>query len=96
MHEAILAILDEQQLRLVEKPKASCGDAEYASLIESFGITPRQRESMYTTVHYVIRANQETQVACEVQVRTLMDEVWREVLHAPLGIGVDGKPTVYG
>ena len=36
---------------------------------------------MYTTVHYVIRANQKTKVTCEVQVRTLMDEVWGEVSH---------------
>src|SRR5207249_475816 len=36
---------------------------------------------MYTTVHYVVRANQKTNVTCEVQVRTLMDEVWGEVSH---------------
>ena len=36
---------------------------------------------MYTTVHYVIGANQRTRIACELQVRTLMDEVWGEVSH---------------
>jgi len=36
---------------------------------------------MYTTVHYVLQANQEKKVTCEVQVRTLMDEVWGEVSH---------------
>ena len=81
MHEAILAILEEQQLRLVEKPSANCWDVEYESIFESFGIAPRRRGSMYTTVHYVIRANQKTKVTCEVQVRTLMDEVWGEVSH---------------
>lgn len=81
MHKAILAILDEQQLRLVEKPSANCWDVEYESIFKSFGIAPRSRGSMYTTVHYVIRANQKTKVTCEVQVRTLMDEVWGEVSH---------------
>jgi putative GTP pyrophosphokinase len=81
MHKAILAILEEQQLRLVEKPTANCWDVEYESIFKSFGITPRRRGSMYTTVHYVIRANQKTKVTCEVQVRTLMDEVWGEVSH---------------
>src|SRR5438046_419877 len=81
MHTAILAILEEQQLRLVEKPSANCWDMEYETLFKSFGITPRRRGSMYTTVHYVIRANQKTKVTCEVQVRTLMDEVWGEVSH---------------
>ncbi len=81
MHQAILAVLEEQQLRLVEKPSANCWDVEYETIFKSFGITPRRRGSMYTTVHYVIRANQKTKVTCEVQVRTLMDEVWGEVSH---------------
>jgi len=81
MHQAILAILEEQQLRLVGKPSANCWDVEYESIFSSFGIRPRRRGSMYTTVHYVIRANQKTKVTCEVQVRTLMDEVWGEVSH---------------
>ncbi|SRR5260370_22213631 len=81
MHQAILAVLEEQQLRLVEKPNANCWDIEYETIFKSFGIAPRPRGSMYTTVHYVIRANQKTKVTCEVQVRTLMDEVWGEVSH---------------
>jgi putative GTP pyrophosphokinase len=36
---------------------------------------------MYTSVHYVVQANQRTKVTCEIQVRTLMDEVWAEVSH---------------
>jgi hypothetical protein len=55
--------------------------AEYEEIFRSFGITPRSRASMYTTVHYVVRANQKTKVTCEVQVRTLMEEVWGEVSH---------------
>jgi len=81
IHDAILAILEEQQLRLVEKPSANCWDVEYETIFRNFGITPRSRGSMYTTVHYVVRANQRTKVTCEVQVRTLMDEVWGEVSH---------------
>src|SRR5262249_30468469 len=76
IHKAILAILEEQQLRLVEDPSANCWDVEYEEIFKSYGIKPRSRSSMYTTVHYVIRANQKTNVTCEVQVRTLMDEVW--------------------
>lgn len=81
IHKAILAILEEQQLRLVEKPNANCWDVEYQELFASYGIKPHSRSSMYTTVQYVIRANQKTNVTCEVQVRTLMDEVWGEVSH---------------
>jgi len=81
IHKAIMAILEEQQLRLMEEPSANCWDVEYEEIFKSFGITPRSRASMYTTVHYVVRANQKTKVSCEVQVRTLMDEVWGEVSH---------------
>lgn len=81
IHQAISSILEEQQLRLVEDPNANCWDVEYEEIFKSYGIKPRSRPSMYTTVHYVIRANQKTNVTCEVQLRTLMDEVWGEVSH---------------
>ncbi|MGO8747566.1 MAG: hypothetical protein ACLQNE_16460 [Thermoguttaceae bacterium] len=81
IHKAICGILEEQQLQLVEEPTANCWDIEYERLFKEFGIATRSRDSMYTTVHYVVRANQKTKVTCEIQVRTLMDEVWGEVSH---------------
>ena len=36
---------------------------------------------MYTTVHYDVRANRKSSIRCELQVRSLMDEVWGEVSH---------------
>ena len=35
---------------------------------------------MYTSVHYVIGSASRTTVTCEIQVRTLMEEVWGEVI----------------
>jgi putative GTP pyrophosphokinase len=81
IHTAILEILREYQLPLVEPPTANCWDVEYEKLFAGFGIATRSMDTMYTTVHYVIQANQRTKVTCEVQVRTLMDEVWGEVSH---------------
>ena len=81
IHTAISGILQEQQLELIEAPTANCWDIEYERLFREFGLATRSRESMYTTIHYVVRANQKTNVACEIQVRTLMDEVWGEVSH---------------
>ena len=81
IHAAILSVLDEQQLKLVERPVANCWDVEYETLFKQYGISTCSRGSMYTTVHYLIRANQRTMVTCELQVRTLMDEVWGEVSH---------------
>jgi len=81
IHAAILGIIAEQRLRLVEEPTANCWDVEFENLLSQFGIATHSRDTMYTTVHYVIQANQRTKVTCEVQVRTLMDEVWGEVSH---------------
>src|SRR4029077_5093148 len=48
---------------------------------EKIGIETVSRDSMYTSVHYVIEPSQKTKVRCELQVRTLMEEVWGEVSH---------------
>ena len=81
IHTAIQGIIEEQQLQFVEQPTANCWDIEYERFFQELDIATRSRASMYTTVHYVIQANQRTRVTCEVQVRTLMDEVWGEVSH---------------
>lgn len=81
IHAAILAIIKNQKLNLVKDPVANCWDIEYETMFQEFGIATRSRDSMYTTLHYVIRMNERTKVSCELQVRTLMDEVWGEVSH---------------
>lgn len=37
--------------------------------------------SYYTSIHYVLRPNSRNPATCEVQVRTLLEEVWGEVDH---------------
>ncbi|MGA3052010.1 MAG: RelA/SpoT domain-containing protein [Chitinispirillaceae bacterium] len=81
MNEIILEILDEHQYRLIEGPKAICWDNEYAKLFSDLGIKTESRDSMYTSVHFIIEANQKTKIRAELQVRTLMEEVWGEVSH---------------
>ncbi|MYB36324.1 MAG: hypothetical protein F4Y26_02820 [Gammaproteobacteria bacterium] len=60
---------------------ANCWDVEYERLFAEFGIATVSRESLYTTVHYDVGANRKTRLTCELQVRSLMDEVWSEVSH---------------
>jgi ppGpp synthetase/RelA/SpoT-type nucleotidyltranferase len=81
MHPAICNVLDEYKCELVEPPTANCWDNEFDAIFRSLKIETKSRESMYTTVHYVVRANQKAAISCEIQVRTLMDEVWGEVSH---------------
>lgn len=77
----ILDVFTEYRYRLVEGPKAICWDVEYEEFFTSLDIETESRNSMYTSVHYVVEPNQETQMRAELQVRTLTDEVWAEVSH---------------
>ncbi len=81
INRRLLAILKEQMYQIVEGPVANCWDVEYEELFKRFEIPTKSRNSMYTTVHYVVQANRRTKITCEIQVRTLMDEVWGEVSH---------------
>ncbi|MCD4728430.1 MAG: RelA/SpoT domain-containing protein [Pirellulales bacterium] len=81
IHRSIHEIVKEKQLWLVEDATANCWDNEYEKIFKELGIATRSSDSMYTTVHYVIGANRREKITCELQVRTLMDEVWGEVSH---------------
>ncbi len=81
INRIILSILKEQQYFLVEGPKAICWDVEYKRLFERFGISADTRESMYISVHYIVKAKRKSDITAELQVRTLMEEVWGEVSH---------------
>src|SRR5260370_41756092 len=81
IHSHLMDVILEQQYKLIEEPTANCWDVEYEAIYKGLGIATHSRESMYTTVHYVVESNQRTKITCEIQVRTLMDEVWGEVSH---------------
>ena len=81
IHRLILEVLYENQYDLIGKPTAYCWDPEFENIFESIGIHTEKRDSMYTTVHYDVLSNQRTKIACEIQVRSLVDEVWGEVSH---------------
>ena len=81
IHPAMLDVIKEQKLRPVEDVTAHCWDVEYEQFYKGLGISVRSRDTMYTTVHYVVEANTRSRITCEIQVRTLADEVWGEVSH---------------
>lgn len=81
MHTRILAALGRRRYHIVGRPVAYCWDVEYRSLYESAGLLAEEADSMYTTVHYDIQSSQKNPIMCELQVRSLADEVWGEVSH---------------
>jgi ppGpp synthetase/RelA/SpoT-type nucleotidyltranferase len=67
---------------LPEAPKAYTWDPESRKFYEDIGINVQVKESFYTSVHYVVRPREDSPICCEIQVRTLFEEIWGEVDHA--------------
>lgn len=76
------AILLEQRFDLIEGPFARTWDDESRGFFRECGIQTQDSPSMYTSVHYVVGSASRTTITCEIQVRTLMEEVWGEVDHS--------------
>src|SRR5439155_1086450 len=66
---------------LREKPEAKTWDLEYEQMFRTLALKVQRNESLYTSVHYVIKQNKSTPRLCELQVRTLAEEIWGEVSH---------------
>ncbi|MBN1343597.1 MAG: (p)ppGpp synthetase [Phycisphaerae bacterium] len=81
MNGLILEILREQKYKLVEGPVAHIWDHESEQYFRERGIKTQLRDTMYSSVHYVIELSTASRVRCELQVRTLADELWGEVSH---------------
>lgn len=81
IHRAINQKLDSQDWVLYEDPKAYTWDPESRGFFQSQGLNVEVKESLYTSVHYVIKPRVDSPVSCEIQVRTLLEEVWGEIDH---------------
>lgn len=78
---ALREVLAESRFELVEGPSARTWDDESRDFFSNCGIKTLASPSMYTSVHYVIGSASRTKMTAEIQVRTLMEEVWGEVDH---------------
>lgn len=68
--------------RLSEGPFARTWDDEYKDFFQKMGIKTESSSSLYTSVHYIIGVGPTSnELTAEIQVRTLMEEVWGEVDH---------------
>lgn len=84
INRALLNRFDEALYRLIEGPVAKTWDDESRNYFAQINIRceKNKQSSLYTSVHYIIRTNMKTKSTCEIQVRTLADEVWGKVDHA--------------
>lgn len=66
---------------LAERPKAFTWDPEASDFFGKFELEVTQRDTSYTSVHYLIKPRLDAPVCCELQVRTLFEEIWGEIDH---------------
>ena len=81
IHCVINQKLDSQDWILHEQPKAYTWDPESQGFFASQNLNVEVKESLYTSIHYVIKPRENSPVSCEIQVRTLLEEVWGEIDH---------------
>lgn len=74
--------VEEGDWFLNERPKAYTWDPEVVSFFERFDVEVIRKESAYTSVHYLVKPRPDSPLCCELQVRTLFEEIWGEVDHS--------------
>jgi putative GTP pyrophosphokinase len=81
LNPALIESLSEGYV-LIEGPSARTWDDESRQYFGGIGIETEASDTLYTSVHYVFETTSRTKFTCEVQVRTLAEELWGEVDHA--------------
>jgi ppGpp synthetase/RelA/SpoT-type nucleotidyltranferase len=76
----ITEILKFHKYSFREKPKAFTWDVESAGFYDELGFNVETNPKFYTSVHYVVQPHFGN-YGCEIQVRTLAEELWGEVSH---------------
>jgi ppGpp synthetase/RelA/SpoT-type nucleotidyltranferase len=82
IHRATMAHIDQGYWYLLEPPVAYSWDPEATAFFQRLGLHAETRETYYTSIHYVVKPQQRVDLTCEIQVRTLFEEVWGEIDHS--------------
>jgi len=81
IHEKIMSRISSKDWYFVEPPKAYTWDPETERFFKGLGIECQQKESYYTSIHYLVKLKEDSNITCEIQVRTLFEEIWGEIDH---------------
>lgn len=81
IHPLIMKVFADEGYVVSGEPEAKTWDLEYEGMFKTLKVKVERNESLYTSVHYVVKQNTTTRRLCELQVRTLAEEVWGEISH---------------
>lgn len=65
----------------VEPPIAYTWDPESVQFYNDLRIETKLKITYYTSIHYLVKPNNKNSICCEIQVRTLFEEIWGEIDH---------------
>lgn len=82
IHACIQKQIDNHDWVLFEPPKAYTWDPESRAFFEQHGLAVHVKDSFYTSIHYVVKPRADSIATCEIQVRTLFEEIWGEIDHS--------------
>jgi putative GTP pyrophosphokinase len=81
IHRAITRKIESRDWFLHENPTAYTWDPESKAFFDGHGLNVEVKESLYTSIHYVVKSRPDFPLCCEIQVRTLFEEIWGEIDH---------------
>jgi ppGpp synthetase/RelA/SpoT-type nucleotidyltranferase len=81
IHEHITRQVTRGDWACHEPPIALTWDPESREFFEGHNLAVEVRSSFYTSIHYVLKPRLDSPLTCEVQVRTLFEEIWGEIDH---------------
>lgn len=81
IHSVTTKKIDDGDWILHEQPRAYTWDPESQSFFADLGLVVEVKDTLYTSIHYVVKPREDSLLCCEIQVRTLFEEIWGEIDH---------------
>lgn len=81
LDEVIKKYISEGRWRFRETPKAYESDIRIESDLRLRGFDVERKDSYYTSIHYLVEQSSDSKVCCEIQIRTILEEIWSEIDH---------------
>lgn len=81
IHNHIMSQVQAGDWFLREAPVAYSWDPEASEFFRTLDLQAETKPTYYTSIHYVVSPKQGSNIYCEIQVRTLFEEIWGEIDH---------------
>lgn len=82
IHAHVMRNIDSREWYFHEQPIVYSWDPEATEFFKRLGLRTEIRDTYYTSIHYVVKPREDSNIHCEIQVRTLFEEIWGEIDHS--------------